>query len=169
MLWTGVEGSPSQRPFLLSFSLLSGFTLLGQYHKYTWSFKRKSLVGYVYHSHAGYSLSVSGKTQNQGFRGRLFWVGQNTQPPTQCINSISCCRKKAVSLCLNSFFFKKSSLNLLHCCFWVFFFFNVLVFWLWDMWDLRSLNQGWNLYSLHWRVKSQPLDHQGKFLFEHFL
>ena len=129
MLWTGVEGSPSQRPFLLSFSLLSGFTLLGQYHKYTWSFKRKSLVGYVYHSHAGYSLSVSGKTQNQGFRGRLFWVGQNTQPPTQCINSISCCRKKAVSLCLNSFFFKKSSLNLLHCCFWVFFF---LMFWFFD-------------------------------------
>ena len=39
----------------------------------------------------------------------------------------------------------------------LFFFF----FWLWGMWDLTSFKQGWNLYPLQWKVKSQPLDNQG--------
>ena len=103
--------------------------------------------------------TCQGKHRTKALVGRLFCVGQNTQPPTRCINSINCCRKKAVSLCLNSFFFKKSLLNLLHCCFWVFL--NVLVSWLWAMWDLRSSTRDGTWIPSTGRPGDPSTDHQG--------
>ena len=103
----------------------------------------------------GTHWTCQGKHRTKGLGGRLFWVGQNTQPSTRCINSINCCRKKAVSLCLNSFFLKKSLLNLLHCCFcltdWFFGFEACVILALWPgiepqpgALESKNLNH-WNL------------------------
>ena len=56
------------------------------------------------------------------------------------------------------FFFFWSLLNLLQYCFcFMFCFVFVFVFWPWGMW---VPNQGLNPHFLHWKVKSQPLNHQ---------
>ena len=40
-------------------------------------------------------------------------------------------------------------------------FFNVLFFWLQDMWGLSSLTRDRTYTTLHWKAKSQSLDCQG--------
>ena len=55
-----------------------------------------------------------------------------------------------------SLYFKFVFFNLLQYCL-----FYVLLFWPRGMWESSLPNQGLNLLPLHWKAKSQPLDHQG--------
>ena len=52
--------------------------------------------------------------------------------------------------------FLRSLLNLLQYCFCF-----VLVFWPQGRWRSQLLNQESKVHPLHWKAKSQPLDHQG--------